>query len=91
MLNYKYYRFPDKENTPLDEQWPEGVSVNHVGLISNNDGVYDERGFEIKPPTYKPGWHVNVTYQGYVNLKFVEPFEISVKTPRQIWLGQTTN
>lgn len=91
MLNYKYYRFPNKESVPSLKQWPEDVSVNEVGLISNNDGVYDEKGFEIKPPTYKPGWHVNICYQGYVNLNFVQQYEIDVRTPRQIWLGQTTN
>jgi hypothetical protein len=35
-------------------------SMDIVGVIYNNDGVYDEETGEVlTPPTPMPGWHVN--------------------------------
>lgn len=87
-MTYKYYRFPNKKTAPSHNAWPRGVSVNEVGIITNNDGVYDENGRQIQPPTIKDGWHINICYQGQVNLDFVKQYEINVATPKRKWLGQ---
>jgi hypothetical protein len=87
-MTYKYYKFPNKETAPPLNKWPQNVSVNEIGVIVNNDGVFDEYGEIVNPPTVKPGWHVNVCYQGNVNLEFVKQYEINVQTPMRTWLGQ---
>jgi len=87
-MTYKYYKFPSKEDMPPLNKWPQNISINEIGTIVNNDGVFNEFGEVIKPPTVKPGWHVNVCYQGNVNLEFVKQYEINVQTPMRTWLGQ---
>jgi hypothetical protein len=88
MIKYKYYKFPNKELVPKPGEWPEGVFHYEIGIIYNNDGVYGPGGVVIKPPTPKPGWHVNVCYQGSNNLDFIQQYEINVITPNCIWSGQ---
>jgi hypothetical protein len=83
---YKYYRFNSKEEAP--EFWPAGVSVSVVGRIIDQEPVLNEQGIIIEPSTYKPGWHVNICYNGDVNLTHLEQYEIEVKSPRRIWFGQ---
>jgi hypothetical protein len=87
-MNYKYYKFPSKQLAPSLTQWPEDVSVEVIGQIKDTPGVYDENGYEILPPTYIDGWHINVAYQGYVDLSFVQQYEINVHSPRRVWFGQ---
>jgi hypothetical protein len=87
-MTYKYYKFPNKESVPPLNRWPKEVSVNEVGVILNNNGIYSERGIEIQSPTPIEGWHVNVCYQGQVNLNFVKDYEINVTSPRCKWMGQ---
>jgi hypothetical protein len=89
MITYKYYKFPNKESVPPKSEWPSNVNIDDIGLIGNNDGVYDELGQETKPQTYKSGWHVNICYEGEANLDFVKEYEIQVQSPRQIWFGQS--
>lgn len=89
MLTYKYYKFPDASLCPSVDEWPEGVSVDVIGQIIDQEGTYDEEGNELVPPTYKDGWHVNVVYQGEPDLSFVQAFEVQVQTPTRMWLGQT--
>lgn len=83
---YKYYKFPNKDMVP--KTWPEGVSVSEVGLIKKTEPVYDDRGYVIQPATYYDGWHINICYQGDVNLEFIHDFEVAVNTPRRKWFGQ---
>ena len=89
-ITYKYYRFPTKNEIPKLEEWPINVSYSNVGTIYDNDAEYDELGNIIKPQTPKPGWHINVSYNTnpLVNLDFIKQYEIDVKTPRYLWLGQ---
>lgn len=87
-MTYRYYKFPNKETVPTS--WPEGVSISEVGRIGNKDMVYDNEGRTIKPQTYKSGWHVNICYQGDIDLSFISQYEIEVQTPRQVWFGQQT-
>jgi len=85
---YKYYKFPDKESVPPKHLWPNGVSYYEIGLIGNNDAVYDEFGKEVEPQTYIPGWHINVACSEQTNLDFISQYEINVNSPRVVWLGQ---
>jgi len=87
-MNYKYYKFPNKSSMPPLSSWPEGVTIEVVGKIKKNKEVLDDLGNEIKPPVYFNGWHVNVVFQGLVDLSFVQQYEIHVNTPQRIWLGQ---
>jgi hypothetical protein len=86
MITYKYYKFENKESVP--SIWPDSVNVDEVGLIKETDPVYDENGNVIQPATYKDGWHVNVCYQGDVDLSFIQQYEINVGNPKRIWFGQ---
>ena len=88
MLNYKYYKFPDETFCPSPDEWPEGVSIDVVGLIVEQEAMFDEDGEELTPTIYKEGWHVNIVYQGTPDLSFVEKFEIQVDTPIRYWFGQ---
>lgn len=87
-MTYKYYKFPNKQAVPSHDKWPKEVSVNEIGVITNNDGVYNEYGAEIQSPTLKEGWHVNICYQGQVNLDFIKQYEINVTSPKRKWMGQ---
>ena len=87
-MTYRYYKFPNKQAVPPRDKWPKEVSINEIGIMTNNDGVYDNRGFVITPPTVKIGWHVNVCYQGQINLDFIKQYEINVSSPKRKWLGQ---
>jgi hypothetical protein len=86
MITYKYYKFPSKELVP--KVWPVNVSINEIGTIYNNDGIYNELGEQIQPPTPKQGWHVNICYQGNINLSHLQQYEINVQSPNHIWYGQ---
>lgn len=87
-MTYKYYKFPNKQVVPSRDKWPREVSVEEIGTITNKDGVYDEHGAVIQPPTVKEGWHVNICYQGTINLDFIKQYEIDVITPKRKWMGQ---
>jgi hypothetical protein len=87
-MTYKYYKFPNKESMPPRIKWPKNASINEIGIMPNNDAVYDEKGIMIVPPTAKSGWHVNVCYQEPIDLDFIKEYEIDVRTPRRTWLGQ---
>lgn len=57
-----------------------------IGTIYNNDGVYDDDGNVITPPTTIDGYHVNSTH--YIEEfadKLVEP-----TTPRRMFAGAKT-
>lgn len=88
MITYKYYRFPSKDLVPNPERWPDGVFYYEIGTILNNDGIYDVSGCELQAPTAKPGWHVNVCYEGIKNLNFIQQYEIQVNSPNCTWSGQ---
>jgi hypothetical protein len=90
MIKYKYYKFPNKESVPADNIWPFGVSVHEIGLIPKTAAKYGADGKAIELPTYYEGWHINVCYQGQVNLDFVKQYEIEVNNPKCTWMGQTT-
>jgi hypothetical protein len=88
MITYKYYKFPNKQTVPGPMEWPDEVFYYELGTIYNNDGVYEPGGIVVQKPTPKPGWHVNVCYQGDKDLSFIQQYEIQVNTPNCIWSGQ---
>lgn len=87
-MTYKYYKFNDESDAPTS--WPSGVSVSVVGRIIEQKPIYDDGGVVIQPPTYKPGWHINICYSGNIDLSRLQQYEIQVGSPRRIWFGQST-
>ena len=84
-MNTTYLRFPSQEAWEQaatavgvlsvvddEQQWSyytHDWAVDDVGVIYNDDGVYDlETGDVITPPTPMDGWHVN--YKGGARTEF---------------------
>lgn len=84
-MEYKYYKFPNKESVPEIKLWPLNISIYEIGLIKKESEITDDWGNEIKPAEYYEGWHINVCYEGTPNLDFVKEFEINVNNPRYRW------
>jgi len=59
-------------------QW----AVDVIGVLYNDDGVYNEEGEVITPPTVMPGWHVN--YLGTLPEGW-EAFEVTPEQPKRIF------
>jgi hypothetical protein len=60
--------------------------VDDVGVIYNDDGVYDQdTGEVITPPTPKDGWHVN--YKSATLPSDLEAYVVSPTTPHRIFAG----
>lgn len=59
-------------------QW--GVDV--IGVLYNDDGVYNEEGEVITPPTPLDGWHVN--YLGNLPEGWGE-YEVTPEQPKRIF------
>jgi len=59
-------------------------AVDDVGVIYNDDGVYDDEGEVVTPPTPMAGWHVNFkgTLPDGWNANVVTP-----STPYRIFAG----
>lgn len=85
-MNYRYYKFPNKESMPPFHMWPRDVSITQLGTLYSNETVYDDYGNLILVPL--EGWHVNICYSGNVNLDFISQYEIQVNTPVRTWFGQ---
>ena len=57
-------------------------SLDPVGVIYKDDGVYDELGNIITEPTILDGWHVN--FIGELS-DLVLTYEVEPKQPRQVF------
>jgi hypothetical protein len=79
-MTYKYYKFPTKDYVPTF--WPKNVSVSEIGFIPSNK--LDYNGNKI----IDSSWYVNVSYNEFVDLSTITPYEIQVKTPNRLWFGQ---
>jgi hypothetical protein len=86
MITYKYYKFPNQSFVP--ENWPSNTNVHQVGKIFDTYPVYNNLNMEISAGTYLSGWHVNVCYEGSIDLSFVQQYEITVEAPICKWFGQ---
>ena len=53
------YRYEDTETEAVYYSVSPGA-IDVVGVIYNDDAVFDEEGEMTYPPTAKDGWHVNV-------------------------------
>jgi len=57
-------------------------AIDVIGVLYNDDGVYNEEGEVITLPTVIPGWHVN--YLGTLPEGW-EAFEVTPKQPKRIF------
>jgi len=79
------YRYEDPETEAVHYSVSPGA-IDVVGVIYNDDAVFDEEGEMTSPPTAKDGWHVNVRVRGYdtfpevLNNYIVEP-----QTPSRVF------
>ena len=79
------YRYEDPETEAVYYSVSPGA-IDVVGVIYNDDAVFDEEGEVTSPPTAKDGWHVNVRVRGYdtfpevLNNYIVEP-----QTPSRVF------
>ena len=79
------YRYEDPETEAVYYSVSPGA-IDVVGVIYNDDAVFDEEGEMTSPPTAKDGWHVNVRVRGYdtfpevLNNYIVEP-----QTPSRVF------
>jgi len=79
------YRYEDPETEAVYYSVSPGA-IDVVGVIYNDDAVFDEEGEMTSPPTAKDGWHVNVRERGYdtfpevLNNYIVEP-----QTPSRVF------
>jgi hypothetical protein len=86
MITYKYYKFPDKNTVP--SFWPSNVNVHEVGKIFDTYPVYNSLNMEVTPGTYLSGWHVNICFEGELDLSSIQQYEIVVNNPICKWFGQ---
>ena len=79
------YRYEDPETEAVYYSVSPGA-IDVVGVIYNDDAVFDEEGEMTSPHTAKDGWHVNVSVRGYdtfpevLNTYIVEP-----QTPSRVF------
>ena len=79
------YRYEDSETGAVHYSVSPGA-IDVVGVIYNDDAVFDEEGEMTSPPTAKDGWHVNVRVRGcdtfpeVLNNYIVEP-----QTPSRVF------
>ena len=57
-------------------------AIDVIGVLYNDDGVYNEEGEVITLPTVIPGWHVN--YLGTLPEGW-EAFEVTPEQPKRIF------
>lgn len=57
-----------------------------VGRIIDVPGTYDEDGNELTPPTFREGWHVNMTEL----IPELEQYQIFPAKPYRIYAGAET-
>lgn len=76
----------DDEDNEFLVGYTHDRSIDVVGVLYNDDGVYDvdEDGEDIlvSPPTVMPGWHVN--YQGTLPEGW-EEYEVIPETPKRVF------
>ena len=61
------YRYEDPETEAVYYSVSPGA-IDVVGVIYNDDAVFNEEGEMTSPPTAKDGWHVNVRVRPNIEL-----------------------
>lgn len=80
----------DEGNVSTSERWmfyTMDWAVDVIGTIYNDDGVYDEEGNEVTPPTAVPGFHVNAKWMNEPTTRAVAATITKPATPHRIFLG----
>ena len=102
-MNTTYLRFPSQEvweqvatavgvlSVVDDEQqwsyYTHDWGVDDVGVIYNDDGVYDpDTGDVITPPTPMDGWHVN--YKAATLPSDLEAYVVTPNSPYRKFAGE---
>lgn len=65
------YRYEDPETEAVYYSVSPGA-IDVVGVIYNDDAVFDGEGEMTSPPTAKDGWHVNVRVRPQYDTVIVE-------------------
>jgi len=87
---HTYTPYNPKTNEPLDSLevtlQTETFAIDEVGVLYNNDGVFDDSGFVITPPTQKEGYHYNyrVVYGNKPEIPLpveLEPYKVTPANP----------
>jgi len=68
---------------PQDDRNP---NLDVIADEWNRDGVYDSNGNVITPPTKRPGYYVNLMWDGALPPNLVQ-FEVFPSDPYQIFAG----
>jgi hypothetical protein len=79
-----------EEEPDMQQQWSyytHDWAVDDVGVIYNDDGVYDEdTGDVITPPTPMDGWHVN--YKAATLPSDLEAYVVTPNSPHRKFAGE---
>ncbi|UYE97342.1 hypothetical protein [Cyanophage S-TIM54] len=79
-----YVNVTDDEGVESEvlQAYTSAHAIDVIGTLYNDDGVYDEEGEVITPPTVMPGWHVN--YLGDLPDGWGD-YEVSPESPHRIF------
>ena len=79
------YRYEDPETEAVYYSVSPGA-IDVVGVIYNDDAVFDEEGEMTSPPTAKDGWHVNVRVRGYYTFpEVLNNYIVEPQTPSRVF------
>lgn len=70
------------EESEVLQAYTADHAIDVIGVLYNDDGVYDEEGEETTPPSAMTGWHVN--YLGDLPEGW-ESFEVTPETPKRVF------
>ena len=70
------------EESEVLQAYTADHAIDVIGVLYNDDGVYDEEGEETTPPTAMTGWHVN--YLGDLPEGWAS-FEVTPETPKRVF------
>jgi hypothetical protein len=79
------YKFIDEETETTYYRIPDAPGdIDIIGIIYNNDSVYDENGELITPSTQKEGFHVNIILKGELP-ESLQEYSINPQNPYRIF------
>lgn len=70
------------------DEWIQAThnfALDVIGVMPNNDGVYDESGEVITPATIAPGYHANIRCADDFLVNIPVNLIIDPVTPNRIW------
>ena len=82
---------PETEESTLQEVWKHYTrdwAVDTVGIIYNDDAVFDDEGELVTPATARDGYHINVKWTVELPAALT-PYIVAPTpaTPKRIFLG----